>query len=225
MVRLRHNFDLICRWAWIALLLLPPIAVAALWWQSYDDYTALRRERRFVIFPDGTREEWLLHHPFFDASGSDMHVEITSFASDRGRLKIHRIAGKQSPWGILIGPYWSIRYGFGSFRTDWSLRHYRPIERITWPKSTFGAAFRTERSADAWGWSENRRLIVIDYWLLIILASMPPILRLGIPMVRRTRRKRRGLCLTCGYDLRATPNRCPECGTIARGRSVAAPSV
>ncbi|HEY7115019.1 MAG TPA: hypothetical protein VH475_00445 [Tepidisphaeraceae bacterium] len=48
-------------------------------------------------------------------------------------------------------------------------------------------------------------------WLPIALLAIPPALWLRGRLVLH-RRARRGLCLACGYDLRATLGRCPECG-------------
>ena len=51
-------------------------------------------------------------------------------------------------------------------------------------------------------------------------ASLPGCLCLLIVSfidLRRTEhRKQMGLCRNCGYDLRATPGRCPECGEVTQ---------
>lgn len=46
--------------------------------------------------------------------------------------------------------------------------------------------------------------------------SLTPWMIYVTALIRRRRRRRAGHCPHCGYDLRATPDRCPECG-IATG--------
>jgi hypothetical protein len=50
-------------------------------------------------------------------------------------------------------------------------------------------------------------------WSLLLLTAIPPAWWLDLKR-RRARRVRIGCCANCGYDLRATPDRCPECGTV-----------
>jgi hypothetical protein len=54
--------------------------------------------------------------------------------------------------------------------------------------------------------------VFVPHWFLMLLASVLPT-RWLMRYEQHRRRIRRGLCLKCGYDLRASSERCPECGT------------
>ncbi|HZL36674.1 MAG TPA: hypothetical protein VFC78_15245 [Tepidisphaeraceae bacterium] len=59
--------------------------------------------------------------------------------------------------------------------------------------------------------SETYRGLVVPLWLPLLLLSILPIIQFR-KYARRKRQSRDGCCLSCGYDLRASPDRCPECG-------------
>jgi hypothetical protein len=56
-----------------------------------------------------------------------------------------------------------------------------------------------------------QRVVILPYWSLILSTGMLPAI-CAIRAYRRHRWRRSGKCENCGYDLRASPDRCPECG-------------
>jgi hypothetical protein len=65
---------------------------------------------------------------------------------------------------------------------------------------------------------EDTPLLIWPFWRLF-LASIPlPLIWIKVRRAQVESRRRRGLCRSCGYDLRATPDRCPECGAVPAAR-------
>jgi hypothetical protein len=80
------------------------------------------------------------------------------------------------------------------------------------------ASYATDGSGTPASVVSESRSISVPAWFLAILAATLPALRM-IVRVREVRSRRRaalGQCAKCGYDLRATPDRCPECGNVPK---------
>ncbi len=65
--------------------------------------------------------------------------------------------------------------------------------------------------------SDDQITIAAPHWFIGLLTLLIPAIWLMGTSPKHRRPKE--LCNSCGYDLRATPDRCPECGTVPAGKT------
>jgi hypothetical protein len=134
-------------------------------------------------------DEFNMYRPYF----------YRSIWSVDGRIYLHLWSARQQYWGES-----SISFGGGRLT---SLKYgHVPFSHQLGPFA-YGRANATNPAFVI----ATGHTIMFPHWLLLLLFALPPALS-----YRRFRRQRfraaNALSLRCGYDIRATPTRCPECG-------------
>ena len=84
----------------------------------------------------------------------------------------------------------------------------RPHSCFRWNTLGFNDSF-TKFGPKPFFWCAR---VTIPYWLIVGLLAILPLRSIERHM-RVRRLSKRGLCPVCQYDLRASSQRCPECGT------------
>jgi hypothetical protein len=130
-----------------------------------------------------------------------------------GAMRFRSIHVEWDGGGVGLGRFTMFVPGFltSTERPNW---HHQRSEIIGWPEHG-GWRFQGRE----WGQPASRSEQVslsVPWWSVVCFIALLPAVRHA---VRRRRHKNRGArtCASCGYDLRATPGRCPECGMSTAG--------
>src|SRR5688572_23141419 len=133
------------------------------------------------------------------------HNNVRAFISDTGHFRFHNQRLKPTaPYSITKGTGRRLGQEPGDPRP--ALRDSELARRI------YFAGFGYTSGEDEYS---HRRILLLPFWfILAALAAPPAVLFLHVRRNRRRHRLANNLCVRCAYDLRASPERCPECGQI-----------
>lgn len=162
-----------------------------------------------LVFMSATALVWIRSYMRWDEVllRRDGHTWVNSY---RGCLTVAR--------EDFFGPP-ATRLGRGRrIASSPNLLVYWSVDSVSFPppsyvtKAVLGFVFS---ESAGWPWysgSKTRRIVQVPYWSLLLLTAIPMLPWLRVTLWTWSRR-RRGCCEACGYDLRATQGRCPECGS------------
>jgi hypothetical protein len=126
-----------------------------------------------------------------------------SVLSARGRLFAQRFVTRPPWWDA---GRWEYQYWTGG-----PGRYDEPMEL-----DVLGLGFdRGHGTSTRTGLPYTVTRVVLPLWAVSLAAAVLPAAWLARRVRGRRRRPGERLCSACGYDLRATPERCPECGAVA----------
>ena len=185
--------------AFTAVSALQLLATAALWVRSYWGSDYISR-----LTPGTVTEHSISHHTL------RIQWTLGQIRLSRGEYTAYPppeyLLSPQPPRGALWG-----RGRLGKGHYGW--------ERIEGPSLWNRLGFCHYRTGTgASFYDETEEGITLPAWLAALPLLIPPVLWSNAAW-RKRRRHRAGQCPTCGYDLRATPERCPECGTARPARA------
>jgi hypothetical protein len=162
-------------------------------------------------------DKWFVQHVVPNKGFSVSHIDITPTElaiTNNSRPEFPGTTADQLAWEVDAA--------------GWQFGHSRTPDDIFFPslRGQGRAGFAWYRHDTLFGdrtgkvvGAETARALLIPLWALFTGAIALPAIVVGRFLIRRRivlRRQRRGQCVRCGYDIRSTPDRCSECGSVPK---------
>jgi hypothetical protein len=194
-----------------ALSLLLCVAVCVLWVRSFRGSDGVAR----LAVRSDARHAWLRQGGLVTLPGSAMVWRVTYDALERSRGFDPVDAYGAPGWSVAAGDALEPPKVAPRVMPIWSWHTTDPAKLSEW--EGLGFAWTSASLDPVLAMDGRLRAVTFPLWFPAAAFAAPPVLSLVRRLYRRLRRPRPGLCPRCGYDLRATPDGCPECGMAAGG--------